>query len=186
MPADDCGQVAPRASLRQTLGPYQALPAPARIAPPGSTMRSWTGQPSHSGPRIDQSRRASSLSRMKAPFLVPTSSRVRVIFATSTAGLERVDDPAVRLHGVHARSAGDARALGLEMEDGGRGDAAGLEDAVRDRVDGGAAVPDLVDDQDALAAEQRVGRELQERRARAGLPLVVVVLDRRDEDVPDP
>src|SRR4029077_20878329 len=140
-------------------------------------------QPSHSGPRTDQSSRASSLSRMNAPFFVPTSSSVRVISGTSPGGLERVDDPAVGLHGVDARSAGDARALGLEVEDGGGGDAAGLEDAVRDRVDGGAAVPDLVDDQDALAAEQRVGRELEERRLGAGTPVVVVILDRRDQDV---
>ena len=41
----------------------------ARIAPlAGLDDRSWIGQPSHNGPRSDQSRRASSLSRMKAPF----------------------------------------------------------------------------------------------------------------------
>ena len=47
-------------------------------------------------------------------------------------------------------------------------------------------VPDLVDDQDALAAQLRIGRELEERRAWTGLALVVVVLHGRDEDVADP
>jgi hypothetical protein len=53
-------------------------------------------------------------------------------------------------------------------------------------VDRRAAVPHLVDDQDPLAAEQGIGRELEEGRVRARLAVVVVVLDRRDEDVPDP
>src|SRR5262249_39422430 len=74
-PAEECVQLVPPSSDRHTAGPYQALPAAARIAPePGSTMRSWVGQPSHSGPFTDQSRRSASLSRMNAPFLVPTSN----------------------------------------------------------------------------------------------------------------
>ncbi len=32
------------------------------------------------------------------------------------------------------------------------------------------AVPDLVDDEDALAAQQRIGRELEERGTRPGWP----------------
>src|SRR5262249_24236839 len=52
--------------------------------------------------------------------------------------------------------------------------------------DRGPAVPDLVDDQDPLAAELRVRRELEERGLRAGMPLAVVVLDRRHQDVPEP
>ena len=105
----------------------------------------------------------------------------------SVARLERVDDPAVgrrRRRGPARPGTTDVRRL--VVEDGGRRDAAGLADALGDRVDRRAAVPDLVDDQDPLAAQQRVGRELEERRVRAGLALVVVVLDGGDEDVPDP
>src|SRR5207253_1107688 len=47
-------------------------------------------------------------------------------------------------------------------------------------------VPDLVHDQDALADEERIRRELQEERLRAGPALVVVVRDRGDQDVPHP
>src|SRR5919206_441868 len=55
-----------------------------------------------------------------------------------------------------------------------------------DGVDRAPAVPDLVDDQNALAAEERIGRELEEGRLRAGPALVVVVLHGGNEDVPKP
>ncbi len=69
-----------------------------------------------------------------------------------------------------------------------RGDrvAAGLADPVGHGVDGRAAVPHLVDDEDALAAQERVGRELEERRLRTGRARLVVVLDGGDEDVAEP
>src|SRR5438876_1183527 len=99
-PSDECVHVFPRSSLRKTAGPNHAEPPAAytdRVAE--SHCRSWIGQPSHIGPRIDQVWRASSPSRMKAPFVVPTSSIVWVIVvlpaslldsAASVPGLERV------------------------------------------------------------------------------------------------
>src|SRR3954447_13865497 len=83
-------------------------------------------------------------------------------------------------------SARDRRARRLVVKHGGGRDATRLTDAFGDRVDGRPAIPDLVDHEDPLAAEQRVGWELEERRVRSGLPRVVVELDRGDEDVPDP
>src|SRR6188768_1649951 len=122
-------------------------------------MMSWTGQPSHKGPRTDQSRRASSLSRMNAPFLVPTSSRTRLVIVGSplAPGLERVDHPGIGRHGMDVRRARDRGMGRLEVQDHGRRDAAGLAYPLGDRMDGGPRVPDLVDDQDALAAQLRIG-----------------------------
>ena len=87
-PTDEWVQVSPRSSLRKTAGPYQGLPPAARMAPePGSTIMSWIGQPSHDGPRTDQSARSASLSRTNAPLGVPTRSRVRVVIGRSSAAL---------------------------------------------------------------------------------------------------
>ena len=67
-PTDEWVQVSPPSSLRHTAGPYHGLPPPARMAPlAGSTMRSWIGQPSHSGPRTDHSSRDSSLLEDERP-----------------------------------------------------------------------------------------------------------------------
>ncbi len=71
------------------------------------------------------------------------------------------------------------------VEDGRRRETAGLPDPFDHGVDRGPAVPDLVDDQDALSAQERIGRELEERRVRARLALVVVELDGGDQDVAD-
>src|SRR5262245_40144780 len=144
---------------------------------------------------------------MNAPFFVPTSSSVRVMRNPpcpmaygcldmepyrnssadgSTAVLEGIHDPVLGRFGEVIRGTRDLGTAGLEVEDYGRRGAAGLTDSLGDGMDRRAAVPDLVDDQDPLATEQRVGGELEERRPRARLALVVVELDRRDEDVPDP
>src|SRR5260221_1628514 len=73
-------QFSRRSSLRKTAGPYQVLPPPARIAPvPRSIERSWSGQPSQSGPRTFQSRRCPSPSRRNAPLRVPTRSATRSV-----------------------------------------------------------------------------------------------------------
>ena len=87
-------QVSPRSSLRNTAGPNHGLPAPAsRAFVPGSTEMSWIGQPSHSGPRSRQSRRAGSPSRMNAPLEVPTRSRTRSgIVGLRARGAERSRD----------------------------------------------------------------------------------------------
>src|SRR5262245_30486997 len=69
----------------------------------------------------------------------------------SVPRLERIDDPAVRGDRVMVRGARDLRVRRLVVEDDGRRDAAGLADPLRDGVDRGAAVPDLVDDQDVMA-----------------------------------
>ena len=72
------------------------------------------------------------------------------------------------------------------VEDRGRGCAARESDALDDRLDRRAGVPDLVDDQDTLAMEQRVRGELQECRLVAGLAVVVVERDGGDQDVAVP
>jgi hypothetical protein len=50
------------------------------------------------------------------------------------------------------------------MQDGGRRYAAGQPDPIDDRLDRRAGVPHLVDDQHAVAVQQRIARELQEQR----------------------
>ncbi len=75
-------QVLPRSSLRQTAGPYQLLPPPANRAPePGSTIASWIGQPSQSGPRTSQASRSASPSSTNRPLRVPTSSATRSVIS---------------------------------------------------------------------------------------------------------
>src|ERR1044071_3539838 len=69
------------------------------------------------------------------------------------------------------------------MEGRGRRVAAGESNALDDRLDRRPGVPDLIDDEDLLAAQQRIGWELQERGLVAGLALGVVERDRGDEYV---
>src|SRR5687768_8633466 len=99
-------------------------------------MRSWMGQPSHNGPRSDQSRRSRSPSRMNAPLVVPTSSWTSDMTGSSgtsrwsETGLERVDDPLVGLDRVDVGSVGNDRVLGLVVEHGRERLATGLADAL--------------------------------------------------------
>ena len=72
--------------------------------------------------------------------------------------------------GMDVRRSRDDRALRFPVQDGRRRDAAGLAHALGDGMNRRAAVPDFVDYEHPLAPQQGVGRELQERGSRAGLP----------------
>ena len=145
-------QVCPRSSLFQTAGPNHGDPPAARIAPlDGSWMRSWMGQPSHSGPRTSQSARGRDRSRGRRP---PSGCRRGAGHGTrqgsSDVGSSRaygVDSWCVpKDKGGLARADGGAvpyRTAGDEDEVGRGG---GVGDATRDRSrgdrrarDGGAA-----------------------------------------------
>ena len=60
-----------------------------------STLTSWTGQPSHIGPRSDQVRRSASDSAMNAPLRVPTSSSTRVAIPVPPSCRHRSGDRAM-------------------------------------------------------------------------------------------
>ena len=66
--------------LFQIAGPNHGLPPAAKIVPvAGSATTCWIGQVSQNGPLSAQVRRAASLSKKKAPFLVPTRMRTLVM-----------------------------------------------------------------------------------------------------------
>src|SRR6185295_12636765 len=118
--------------------------------------------------------------RPRRPPVAPTAPS-----EPSVPELERVDDPRVGGRRVDVGDRVDLGALRLVVEHRGPWVAARLTDALRDGHDRRPAVPHLVDDEDPLTTEQRIGGELEERGRGAGLTVVVVVLDRGDEDVPD-
>src|SRR5439155_24509851 len=102
----------------------------------------------------------------------------------SCAALERIDDPTLRLDDMMVRGLRNARARRLVVEHRGRRLAARAPYALDNGVDRRARVPDLVHDQHSPAVQERVGRELKERRLGPRLTVGAVVRDRGDEDVP--